>query len=271
MSISTAASRLATRADRLTNLRSKIHEIKPPGGKKAFANKEDDRYWKPQVDKAGVGSAVIRFLPAKVSEDFPFVELYTHGFQGPSGKWFIDNCPTSIGDTCPACEANKVLWNTNLDANKQLASSRKRRLSYISNILVVSDPKHPENNGKVFLYRYGKKIFEMISGLIDPLPPVFDEPAIQPRDPFDLEFGCNFKLRVMKVASYPNYDKSTFEAGETALGSEAQIDQVISALYSLDEIRDPKNFKPYAALGGVLLDRCRAALTLRDPTHPSSM
>jgi hypothetical protein len=210
---------------------------------KTYQN-NDERYWKPEVDKAGTGSAVIRFLPAKMGEEYPFVELHTHGFQGPTGKWFIDNCPTSIGEKCPACEANSLLWNTGTESNKKLASARKRKLNNVSNILVVSDPKHPENNGKVFLYRYGKKIFDKIKDMIAP-PPEFAD--MEPIDPFSLEEGANFKLRIIRADGFPNYDKSSFD-GASAVGDEDRIAEIEAQLHSVNEVLDVKNFKSYEKL-----------------------
>lgn len=229
----------------LASLRNKVQEMSSPKG--ASQRQDDDRYWKPEVDKAGIGSAIIRFLPAKVGEEFPFVQLWSHGFQGPNGKWYIENCPTSIGNDCPACQSNSELWNASNDKEdplKKLASSRKRKLSYISNILVVTDPKHPENNGKVFLFKYGKKIFEKIKDMIDP-PKEFAD--MQPVDPFDMTEGANFKLRITRQDNFPNYDKSSFDPS-TPIGDEAFMEQIDSQLMSLNEILDPKHFKEYSAL-----------------------
>jgi gp32 DNA binding protein like. len=211
---------------------------------KGSQRQDDERYWKPEVDKAGTGSAVIRFLPAKAEEGFPFVQLWSHGFQGPTGKWFIDNCPTSIEKDCPACKANTELWGTGNEAKKKLASSRKRKLNYISNILVVNDPKHPENNGKVFLYKYGKKIFEKIKDLIDPPAEFADMSSV---DPFDMEEGANFKLRVVRVDNFPNYDKSGFD-NAPSIGDADRIAEVENQLFSLNEILDPKHFKSFDEL-----------------------
>jgi hypothetical protein len=212
--------------------------------KGAFQKQDDTRFWKPEVDKTGTASAVIRFLPAKSGEEFPFVQLHSHGFQGPTGKWFIDQCPTSIGEQCPACEGNKALYNIGDEGSKKLASSRKRRLSYISNILVVNDPKHPEYNGQVFLFKYGKKIFEKATDMINP-PPEFAD--MEPLNPFDPEYGANFKLRVAKVDGFPNYDRSSFD-NESAIGNEDKISGVLDKMYSLNDLLDPKLFKSYDQL-----------------------
>lgn len=212
--------------------------------KGSTSRENDDRYWKPEVDKAGTGSAIIRFLPAPVDEGFPFVQLHTHGFQGPTGKWFIDNCPTSIEEECPACKANGELWQTGNESKKKLASSRKRKLNYISNILVVNDPKHPENNGRVFLYKYGKKIFEKIKDMHCPPPEFADMEAV---DPFDMVDGANFKLRITRQDNFPNYDKSSFDS-VTPVGNEDRIAEVEGQLFSLEAILNPKNFKSYEDL-----------------------
>lgn len=222
----------------LAKLRNKVTQMSSPKGSASNNNNDNDKFWKVEQDKSGLGSAVIRFLPPKSGDEFPFVQLFTHGFQGPTQKWFIANCPTSIGgDNCPACKANTLLWATGEESNKTLARNRKRKLNYISNILVVNDPKHPENNGKVFLFKYGKKIFEKINGL---LCPEFDD--IKPCDPFDPEEGANFKLRMTRSDGYPSYEKSTFDP-PTALGDDDEISSILSQLHSLSEIVDQKNFK----------------------------
>lgn len=256
MSNNTLTRGKATRTQYLASLRSKIQEMSSPKGSQ---KSDDERYWKPEVDKAGTGSAVVRFLPARADEGFPFVQLHTHGFQGPTGKWFIDNCPTSIEGDCPACKANTDLWATGSEANKKLASSRKRKLNYISNILVINDPKHPEHNGKVFLYKYGKKIFEKIKDLIDPPAEFADMESV---DPFSMEEGANFNLRIVRVDNFPNYDKSTFAATKSAIGGEDRIAEIETQLYSLNDILNVKNFKSYEDLnkrfisvtGGVVAD-----------------
>jgi hypothetical protein len=244
-----------SRTQYLASLRSKVQEMSSPKGSQNNNNsRNDDRFWKLEVDKAGSGSAVIRFLPPKAGTAFPFVQLWSHGFQNPdNNKWFIDNCPSSLGglpsDVCPVCADNNQLWNVDKlpqkdSSAKQLASSRKRKLSYISNILVVKDPKHPENEGKVFLYKYGKKIFEKIKDMIDP-PAEFAD--MTPIDPYDIEEGANFKLRQIKYEGFPNYDKSSFDA-PSSIGDEDFIAQVESQLHDLNEILDPKHFKSYEKL-----------------------
>jgi hypothetical protein len=259
----------ASRTQYLASLRSKIQEMSSP---KSSQRQDDERYWKPEVDKAGSGSAVIRFLCAKPEEGFPFVQLWSHGFQGPTGKWFIDSCPTSIEQNCPVCKANTELWNTGNEAKKKLASSRKRKLNYISNILVVNDPKHSENNGKVFLYKYGKKIFEKIK---DQIAPPDEFPDMAPVDPFDMEEGANFKLRVTRVDGFPNYDKSSFD-NPSILGDEDRRAEIEGLLFSLEEILDPKHFKSFDDLkkrfdlvtGGVVSEEAPVAETEANDEKP---
>jgi hypothetical protein len=238
MSNTNIPSRKSSPTQYLAAIRSKVQEMSNPKGSQ---RQDDERYWKPDLDKVGNGTALIRFLPGRVEDGLPFVQLFTHGFQGPQGKWFIENCPTSIEADCPACKANTELWNTNNDAKKKLASNRKRKLNYISNILVVNDPKHPENNGKVFLYRYGKKIFEKIKDMIDP-PAEFTD--MVPVDPYNMETGANFRLRITRQDNFPNYDKSSFET-PTKVGDEDRIAEVESQLFCLSEILDQKHFKSF--------------------------
>jgi len=203
---------------------------------------KDDRIWKPELDKASNGYAVIRFLPACEGEDLPWVRVFNHGFKGPGG-WLIDNCPTTLGKKCPVCEANSALWNSGIESDKDIARNRKRRLSYYANILVVSDPKNPENEGKVFLYKFGKKIFDKI---IEKIQPEFeDETAI---DPFDLWKGANFRLKVRKVAGFINYDKSEFEECSPVAENDDLIKKVYDSEYALKEFSEESNFKSYDEL-----------------------
>ena len=202
----------------------------------------DDRLWKLECDKTGNGYAVIRFLPAPNGEDMPFVKQYSHAFQGPGG-WLIDNCLTTLNQKCPVCEHNSGLWNSGVDANKEVARKQKRKLTYISNIYVVKDPANPENEGKVFLFKYGKKIFDKITEAMQP--EFEDEQAI---DPFDFWKGANFKLKAKNVAGYRNYDSSEF-ASQSALNDD---DEVLEAIwkkqYSLNEFVSPNEFKSYDEL-----------------------
>ena len=185
----------------------------------------DERFWKPEVDKAGNGYAVIRFLPESEGEDVPFVRKWDHGFQGPGG-WYIEKSLTTLSKNDPVSEYNTQLWNTNIEANREQARKQKRRLHYVSNIYVVSDPKHPENEGKVFMYRYGKKIFEMLKEAISPA--FEDEAAI---NPFDLRGeGANFKIKIRKVDGYWNYDKSEFDSPAPLFEDENQLNDIYTTL-----------------------------------------
>lgn len=204
---------------------------------------KDDRFWKPEIDKSGNGHAVIRFLPPVEGEDVPWVRVFSHGFQGKGG-WFIENCPTTLGLKCPVCEANGELWNSGNDKDKDVARDRKRKLSYISNIIVVSDPKHPENEGKVFLYKYGKKIFDKIMEKIQP-----EFPDETPVNVYDFWKGANFKLKIRNVAGYVNYDKSEFEEPSALMeGNDARLEKLWNSQYKLSEFVAPDKFKSYDEL-----------------------
>ena len=205
---------------------------------------DDDRFWKPTRDKAGNGYAVIRFLPAKEGEDLPWVRYWDHGFKGPTGLWYIENSLTTIGQDDPVSEANSVLWNSGRDEDKATARDRKRRLHYASNILVVSDPANPQNEGKVFLYKFGKKIFDKI---MDVMQPQFADE--QPVNPYDFWEGADFKLKIRKVEGWVNYDKSEFATAAALYnGDEGQLEEVYNKLYSLGDFTDPKNYKSYDEL-----------------------
>lgn len=199
-----------------------------------------DKFWKCETDKTGNGFAIIRFLPGRTDDDVPFVKTYNHGFQGPAGKWFIENCPTTIGQNCPVCEANGVLWNSGVEADKEIVRERKRRQSYIANVLVISDPKNPDNEGKVFLFKFGVKIFDK---LVDKMQPQFADE--EPMNPFDPAEGANFKLKIRRVEGYANFDKSEFEDQSPI---EGDLDKVLSMATDLNEFLDPKNFKSHEML-----------------------
>lgn len=203
----------------------------------------DDRFWKPTVDKAGNGYAVIRFLPAPEGEELPWVRYWDHGFKGPTGQWYIENSLTTIGKDDPVSEMNSVLWNSGRDEDKDIARNRKRRLHYVSNIMIVSDPSNPSNDGKTFLYTFGKKIFDKI---MDVMQPAFADET--PVNPYDFWEGADFKLKIQQVAGYRNYDKSEFAAAKALSDDEAKLETVYNTLYSLSEIVDPKNFKTYEEL-----------------------
>jgi len=199
----------------------------------------DDRLWKLEVDKSGNGYAVIRFLPAPDNEDLPFVKLYSHAFQGPGG-WYIENSLTTLGAKDPVSEYNSQLWNNGTDAGKDAARKQKRKLTYISNIYVVKDPANPDNEGKVFLYKYGKKIFDKLTAAMQP--EFEDEEAI---DPFDFWQGANFKLKAKNVAGYRNYDSSEFTAVTPLLDDDDALEAVWKKENSLKEFIDADQFKSY--------------------------
>ena len=199
----------------------------------------DDRLWKLEVEKSGNGYAVIRFLPAPNGEDLPFVKLYSHAFQGPGG-WYIENSLTTLGQKDPVSEYNSQLWNNGTDAGKDAARKQKRKLTYISNIYVVKDPANPENEGKVFLYKYGKKIFDKLTAAMQP--EFEDEEAI---DPFDFWQGANFKLKAKNVAGYRNYDSSEFTAVTPLLDDDDALEAVWKKESSLKEFVEADQFKSY--------------------------
>lgn len=204
---------------------------------------QDDRFWQPTVDKAGNGSAVIRFLPAPDGEDMPWARVWSHGFKGPKG-WFIENCPTSINrDDCPVCKLNSETWDDNDEDAKNVVRNRKRKLSYISNIYVVNDPANSENNGKVFLFRYGKKIFEKVNAMMNP-----EDPDDTPVDPFDFWDGANFKLSITKVAGFRNYDNSKFKAPSALSDDNSELESVYNSLHSLTQFLAEDQFKSHDEL-----------------------
>ena len=228
--------------DSLSKLTEELTKINNPQ-QNNNNNGPDDRIWKPTVDKAGNGYAVIRFLPAPAEEDMPFVRVWDHGFQGPTGQWYIERSLTTIGQKDPVSEYNTMLWNSGIESNKDLVRKYKRRLSFYSNILVVQDPGNPENEGKVFLYKYGKKIFDKLNDLMNPQ---FQDET--PVNPFDLWQGANFKLKIRKVEGYRNYDKSEFDAPSALYNDDDKLEAVWKSEYSIQEFIDPKQFKSYDEL-----------------------
>jgi len=202
----------------------------------------DDRFWKPEVDKAGNGYAVIRFLPAPEGCELPWAQVWSHAFQGPGG-WYIENSLTTLGQKDPVSEHNRVLWNSGSDRDKETARKQKRKLSYYSNIYVVSDPAHPENEGRVFLYKFGKKIYDKITEAMQPQ--FADEEAI---NPFDFWTGANFKLKIRKVEGYWNYDKSEFDKPSTLLDDDDKLERIYKNLNDLNEFSAASNFKTYDEL-----------------------
>ena len=217
-----------------------VQENKPQE-KKSYV---DDRIWKPVMDKTGNGFAIIRFLPASKGEELPWVKLWNHAFQGPTGQWYIENSLTTIGQNDPVSELNTKFWNSGVESDKEIARKQKRKLQYYSNIYVVKDSANPENEGKVFLYRFGKKIFDKV---METMQPAFEDET--PVNPFDFWEGANFKLKLRKVDGYWNYDKSEFDAPSALLnGDDVELEALWKKQYSLTEFTAPSNFKSYDEL-----------------------
>ena len=228
------------RANTLDKLLSQVQAESAPQEKKSYV---DERLWKPELDKSGNGYAVIRFLPAPEGEELPWVKVWKHAFQGPTGKWFIENSLTTLNQKDPVSEYNSQLWNSGLESDKEIARKQKRKLEYYSNIYVVSDSKHPENEGKVFLFRYGKKIFDKMMAAMQP---EFEDET--PINPFDFWEGANFKLKIRKVDGYWNYDASSFEAVSALKDDDDALNNIWKTQYSLQEFLAPTNFKSYDEL-----------------------
>ena len=202
----------------------------------------DERFWKAELDKSGVGSAVIRFLPAPDGEELPWVKVYSHAFQGPGG-WYIENSLTTTGGKDPVSDYNRQLWNSGNDADKDTVRKQKRKLSYYSNVYVVRDPLHPENEGRVFLFKYGKKIFDKV---LEAMQPEFDDET--PINPFDFWQGANFKLKIVKKDGFWNYDKSEFDKVAPLLDDDDALEALWKKQYSLSAITAPDQFKSYEDL-----------------------
>jgi len=218
----------------------------PQTEKKSY---EDNRIWRLEGDKAGNGTSTLRFLPRVEGDELPWVRIFSHGFQGPTGKWYIENSLTTLGENDPVGELNTTLWNSGSDANKEIARKQKRKLSFIANVLVVSDPKHPENEGKVFLFKFGKKIFDKI---MDKAKPTFEDE--KPVNVFDLWEGANFKLRMRKKDGYANYDESAFQDPSPVSNDDEEMVRIVNSQYKLSEFLDRKNFKSYDELKKKLND-----------------
>ena len=235
---------------------------KPSGGeKKSYV---DDRLWKPVVDKGGNGYAVIRFLPAPEGDsEMPWVRVWNHAFQGPTGQWFIENSLTTINQTCPISEMNSQLWNSGVESDKEIARKQKLKLQYYANIYVVEDAANPENNGKVMLYKFGKKIFDKLMEAMQPEFP--DDPQI---NPFDMWEGANFKLKIRKVDGYWNYDKSEFDSKSQLKSTDDELEAIYKKTHSLNDFIAPSNFKTYdelktrldAVLSGTVATKTAAAM-----------
>ena len=233
----------------LERLTKEIEKSNSPAEKKSG----DDRFWKLERDKSGNGSAVIRFLPVSAADGedgLPWVRYFDHGFQGPTGKWYIETSLTTLNQKDPVSDFNSELWgdrtiedpNYRVEERKQ-ARKQKRRLHYISNIYVVSDPKNPENEGKVFLFKYGKKIFDKITMAMNP-----EFEGDKPMNPFDLWKGANFKIRIRTVDGYPNYDQSLFDASRPLNDDDDRLEAIWKKQHSLKEFVDPSNLKSYDQL-----------------------
>ena len=228
------------RSNSLDKLLGEVQKENAPQEKKSY---KDERLWKPEVDKSGNGYAVIRFLPAVEGEDMPWAKVWNHAFQGPTGQWYIENSLTTVGQKDPVSEMNSAYWNTGIESDKEIARKQKRKLQYFSNIYVVSDTKHPENEGKVFLFRYGKKIFDKVMAAMQP--EFEDEKAI---NPFDFWEGANFKLKIRKVAGYWNYDSSDFDNPSALFDTDEKIEETWKTAYPLAEFSAATNFKSYEEL-----------------------
>jgi len=242
----------------INNLINELEKTKSTGAKYI-----DERYWSVPIDeKTGNGTALIRFLPISNGDKIPWVSLYSHGFQGPGG-WYIENSLTTLGQSDPISEMNTELWNTGIDANKEIVRKRKRKQHFISNVLVLSDPKNPQNEGKVFLFKYGKKLFSKIQ---EKLQPEFADE--QPTDVFDYWKGANFRLKIKKVEGYPNYDSSLFEAPSALFdGDESKLEKLWNSQYSLSAEVAPDKFKTYDELKA----RLNKVLGNKPATQTSSM
>ena len=217
-------------------------ELEKTSSSQSNSSSQDDRIWKPTIDKTGNSYAVIRFLPPCDGEELPWVRIFNHGFKGPGG-WLIDNCPTTIGLPCPVCESNTELWGTGSQDNQNLARDRKRKLKHMSNIYVIKDPGNPDNEGKVFLYSYGKKIFDKLNDLMRPQ---FEDET--PVNPFDFWGGANFKLKYRTVDGYGNYDKSEFDSPSPLSDDDSKMESIYKQCHSLEEFVAPSAFKTYDQL-----------------------
>ena len=228
------------KSNSLDKLLGAVQAENAPQEKKSY---QDDRLWKPTMDKTGNGYAVIRFLPAVEGEDMPWAKVWNHAFQGPTGQWYIENSLTTLGQNDPVSEMNSAYWNSGVESDQEIARRQKRKLQYFANIYVVSDPANPQNEGKVFLYRFGKKIFDKC---MEAMQPAFKDET--PVNPFDFWEGANFKLKIRKVDGYWNYDKSEFSSAEALFDNDDKLEEVWGTQYSLEEFTSASNFKSYDEL-----------------------
>ena len=260
--MNTSIAALKRSKSNLDVLVQELSKVAPPREKQSFA---DDRFWKPELDKSGNGYAVFRFLPAVKDEDLPWARLWSHAFQGPGG-WYIENSLTTLNKKDPVSEANTLLWNSGVEADKEIARKRKRKLSYIANILIINDSKHPENEGQVKLYKFGKKIFDKIT---EAMKPEFEDES--PINPFDFWEGANFKLKIRKVDGFWNYDKSEFDSKTPIKPNDEAIEEVWNKQYPLKPFLAPDNFKSYDELKAKLdkvLSGVRSTGTAEDVAIP---
>ena len=228
------------KSNSLDKLLGAVQAENAPLEKKSY---KDERLWKAVVDKSGNGYAVLRFLPAVEGEDMPWAKVWNHAFQGPTGQWYIENSLTTVGKNDPVSEMNSAYWNSGVESDKEIARRQKRKLQYFANVYVVEDPTNPQNEGKVMLYRFGKKIFDKC---MEAMQPAFkDETAV---NPFDFWEGANFKLKIRKVDGYWNYDKSEFASPSSLFDDDDQIEEVWKKQYPLSEFSADTNFKSYDEL-----------------------
>lgn len=227
------------RSSSLDKLNNQLSQI----ATKSYSDPNEGKFWKPTRDKAGNGFAIIRFLPPSAGEEMPFVRLWDHGFQGPTGLWYIENSLTTLGKDDPVSEFNSKLWNSGVEADKEQARKQKRRLKYVSNIYVIKDSGNPENDGKVFMYSFGKKIFDKLNDLMNPS---FEDET--PVNPFDFWEGANFRLKIRQFEGYPNYDKSEFDGPSPLFEDDDKLEGVWKQQHQLQELVDEKNFKSYGDL-----------------------
>lgn len=220
------------------NLLAAVSKLKTNEGK--FTDANEGNWWKLEADKAGNGSAVIRPLPGKDDDSEVFIKYFHHGFKSSTGQWFIENCPTTLGNACPCCEENGVLWNSGVESNKAIVRERKRKTSHVINILVIKDPANPDNEGKVFLFKFGKSIFDKFTDAISPEDA--DEEGYNPFDPIE---GANFKLKMRRVDGFANFDKSGFsDKSELPV----PLSEIIPKLHDLTQFVAPEAFKSYDKL-----------------------
>ena len=246
------------RSSSLDKLNAQLEKV----SQKSYSDPNEGKFWKPTRDKAGNGFAIIRFLPAPSGEEMPFVRIWDHGFQGPTGLWYIENSLTTINQDDPVSEYNSKLWNSGLDSDKEIARKQKRRLKYVANVYVVKDSGNPDNEGKVFMYQFGKKIFDKLNDLMNPQ---FEDE--DPVNPFDLWEGANFRLKIRQFEGYPNYDKSEFDGPSALSDDDAELERIYNQEHSLQELIDPKNFKSYAELKAKLY---RVLALDEEPSTPTT-